>query len=164
MCPDVASRGLHGLGAQTILRAPGQDEVTYLFGSACPLGGEALFEIYSRKRSEEFCLHLEHLEEMFPGYLLFVACDNAPSHQSRDTKLYLLDKQDVLEVVYFPTYSPNLNGMEPIWAFMRGQTTRDVVYETLDDECRAILAWLGDLPLERVVQTLGVLNKVMKAL
>ena len=135
-----------------------------MFGAACPFGGEALFEISAPKRSEEFCLHLEHLEEMFPGDFLVVACDNAPSHPSRDTKLYLLDQQEVLEVVYFPPYSPNLKGMEHIWAFMRGQMTRDVVYEPLDDECRAILAWLGNLPFERIVQTLGVLNKVMKAL
>lgn len=152
------------LGAQTILRAPGQDEVTYLFGSVDPFGGDHLFEIYSHKRSEEFCLHLEHLEELFPGHFLFVACDNAPAHQSHATKLFLSDKQDVLEVVYFPTYSPNLNGMEHVWAFMRGQVTRDVVYETLDAECKAVIAWLENLSFEQMIQTLGVLKKIIKTL
>lgn len=79
--------------------ALGWDQVTYLFGSADPLGADHLFEIYSHKRSEEFCLPLEPLGEMFPESFLFVAWDTAPAHQSRDTKRYLADKQDVLEVV-----------------------------------------------------------------
>lgn len=43
---------------------------------------------------------------------------------------------------------------------MRAQVTRDIVYETLDEECRAIIAGLGGLPFEGIVQTLGVLKKV----
>lgn len=162
MCPDVETKGLHLVGQQTILRAPGIDEVTYLFGSMDPFEGEGLFEIYDRKRSEEFCLHLEHLTDFFPDWFLFVGCDNAPAHQSRDTKLYLKDKQDSLELVYFPTYSPNLNGMEYLWRYLRKQMTRNTRYDTLHDECLAICAWLLRLPFDQFIQTLGTVKKVNK--
>jgi len=162
LCPDLDTQGLHLLAQQKILRAPGRDEVAYLFGSADPFTGKGLFEIQERKRSEEFCLHLEHLTEMFADDFLFVGADNAPAHISRDTKLYLKDKQDCLEIVYFPTYSPNLNGMEHLWAFMRGQVTRNVRYVTLDDECVAVCVWLETLPLDHFIQTLGTLKKLTK--
>lgn len=164
LCPDLDTRGLHQIGKQSIIRTPGRDEVAYLFGSANPFIGESLFEIYDRKRSEEFCLHLEHLGEMFPDNFLFVACDNAPAHSSGDTKTYLKDIKDCLEVVYFPTYSPNLNGIENLWRFLRKQLTRDTRYESLAAECLAICNWLKTLPLERIVQTLGRMKKLTKAL
>ena len=162
LCPDLATQGLHLLGQQTILRAPGQDDVAYLFGSADPFGGDGLFEIQDRKRSEEFCLHLEHLSEMYPYHFLFIGCDNAPSHQSHDTKLYLKDKQDCLELVYFPTYSPNLNGMEHLWRYLRKDMTCNTPYESLPTECVAICGWLEALPSHRIIQTLGTVKKLTK--
>ena len=39
LCPDVETKGLHIVGQQTILRAPGIDQVTYLFGSVDPFKG-----------------------------------------------------------------------------------------------------------------------------
>ena len=164
LCPDLDTKGLHQLGKQAILRAPGRDEVTYLFGSSDPFTADSLFEIYPRKRSEEFCLHLEHLGEMFPDYFLFVACDNAPAHTSGDTQAYLKDKQDYLEAVYFPTYSPNLNGMEGFWRFLRKQVTHNTRYETLPAECVAVCNWLRSLPLEDIIQTLGRRNKFTKTI
>ena len=164
LCPDLATQGLHVLGQQKIVRAPGRDEVAYLFGSADPFTGKGLFEIQGRKRSEEVCLHLEHLTEMFPDEFLFVGADNAPAHISRATKLYLKDKQDCLEIVSFPTYSPNLNGMEHLWAFMRGEVTRDVRYVTLEDECVAVCVWLETLPFDRIIQTLGTVKKLTKTM
>lgn len=163
LCPDLETQGLHLIGQQSIILAPGIDEVAYLFGSVAPFSGEGLFEIYDRKRSEEFCLHLEHLGEMFPDFFLFVGADNAPAHHSRATTLFLKDKQDALEVVYFPTYSPNLNGIEHLWAFMRKQLTRNIRYESLDAECLAICAWLKALAFGRIVQTIGTLKKLTKA-
>ena len=100
---------------------------------------------------------------MFPDDFLFVGADNAPAHTSHDTKLYLKDKQHSLEIVYFPTYSPNLNGLEHLWAFLREQVTRDVGYESLDAKCQAIIAWLEALPRERIIQTLGTVKKLIKA-
>jgi len=64
--------------------------------------------------------------------------------------------------VYFPTYSPNLNGIEHLWAFMRKQQPRDVRYGSMDAECLAICAWLEALPNQRIIQTLGTVKKLTK--
>jgi len=164
LCPDLETKALHQIGKQSVIRAPGIDEVAYLFGSSDPFSAQSLFEIYDRKRSEEFCLHLEHLTDMCPDSFLFVGCDNAPAHVCRNTKLYLKDKQDSLELVYFPTYSPNLNGMEILWRFLRSQMTRNTVYFTLDAEKVAICNWLRTIPLDRIIQTLGRMKKVTNSI
>ena len=164
LCPDLDSKSLHPLGKQSIIRAPGRDEVAYLFGSADPFAAESLFEIYDRKRSEEFCLHLEHLGDMSPDHFVFVACDNAPAHTSRDTNVYLKDNQHCLEVLYFPTYSPNLNGMENLWRFLRKQVTRDTRYESLTAECVTVCRWLKSLPPQTIIQTLGRRKKLTKTI
>jgi hypothetical protein len=85
--PDLATKGLPRLGQQTILRAPGREDVAYLFGSVDPFGGDGLFELYDRKRSEEFCLPLEPLSERYPSLFLVIGGDNAPAHHSHDTPL-----------------------------------------------------------------------------
>lgn len=163
LCPDLESKGLHQVGKQKVISSPGVDEVAYLFGSVNPSTAQGLFEIYDRKRSEEFCLHLEHLTEIFPDHFLFIAVDNAPAHQSKDTKTYLKEMHDSLELVYLPTYSPNLNGIERLWAYLRKQLTRDVVYDDLDSECKVIISWLDSLSDNRIIQTLGVVNKINKS-
>lgn len=163
LCPDLDSRCLHPVGQQPILRAPGQDQVAYLFGSVDPFTGEGLYEIYARKRSIEFCLHLAHLHALWPDDFLFIGCDNAPTHHSQATLGFLKDHQEGVELVYFPTYSPNLNGIEHLWAYLRQQLTRTTAYPSLREECEAICAWLVSLPFERIMQTLGTLKKLTKA-
>jgi len=159
LCPDLETRGLHSLGSQTVVRAPGRDEVAYLYGSAAPFSGEGLYEIQPGKTAADFSCHLDHLMQMWPNHFLFVACDNAPSHRARATQAYLKDFQDRIELVFFPTYSPNLNWIERLWRYLRGQTTRNHVYVSLPQQCEQIIAWLEHLSFEQVIQTLGGMNK-----
>ena len=163
LCPDLSSRGLCALGSQTVVRAPGQDEVTYLYGSVAPFIGEGLYETYPGKTAADFCCHLDHVMKMWPDHFLFVAADNAPSHQAKDTKAYLEDFQDSIELVFFPTYSPNLNWIEHLWRYLREQLTRNRVYDSLAQQCQHIVAWLDTLPFEQVIHTLGGINKFATA-
>lgn len=159
LCPDLETRGLHPLGVQPVVRAPGRDEVTYLYGNAAPFTGEGLYEVYPGKTAADFCCHLDHLMQMWPNHFLFVVCDNAPSHRAKATQAYLKDFQDRIEVVFFPTYSPNLNWIERLWKYLRGQMTRNHVYANLSQQGEHIMAWLERLPFEQVIQTLGGVNK-----
>ena len=157
LCPDLSSRGLCALGSQTVVRAPGQDEVTYLYGSVAPFIGEGLYEIYPGKTAADFCCHLEHVMHMWPDHFLFGAADNAPS------QAYLQDFQDSIEVVFFPTYSPNLNWSEHLWRYLREQMTRNRGYDTLAQQCQHIVAWLNTLPFEQLIHTLGGMKKFANA-
>lgn len=159
LCPDLKTRGLHPLGNQTVVRSPGQDEVAYLYGSVAPFTGEGLYEIHPGKTAADFCCHLDHLMQMWLDYFLFVACDNAPSHRAKATQAYLEEFQDRIELVFLPTYSPNLNWIERLWKYLRGQMTRNHFYVSLPQQCEQIMAWLEHLPFEQVIQTLGGINK-----
>ena len=127
LCPDLSRRGLRASGSQLGVRAPGQDEVTYLYGSVAPFIGEGLSESYPGKTAADFCCHLEHVMQRWPDHFLFGAADNAPAHRAKTTQAYLQDFHDRIEVVFFPTYSPNLNWSERLWKYLREQRTRNRV-------------------------------------
>jgi hypothetical protein len=112
LCPDLKTNTLHPKGKQMVVNSPGQDEVTYLFGSVNPLTGDGLYEIYDHKTSCEFCFHLDHLTTTFSEHFIFLVGDNAPSHHSAVTIDFLKEHQETIEFVPLPTYSPNLNEIE----------------------------------------------------
>jgi len=160
LCPDLNTTTLHLKGQQAVVSSPGQDHVTYLFGSVNPFTGEGLYEVYEHKTSCEFCFHVEHLLATFPDYFIFLVGDNAPSHHSAVTIDFLKEQQHRIEFVPLPTYSPNLNEIERLWKLLRDHFTRNVLYESLKQECNAIMEYLKKLPFQDFIDLLGVLKKL----
>ena len=160
LCPDLKTKTLHPKGKQVVVRSPGIDEVTYLFGSINPFTGEGLYEIYDHKTSAQYCFHLDHLMKMFPDSYIFLIGDNAPSHQSKITTGFLKERQDRIEFVPLPTYSPNLNEIERLWGLIRNNLTRNHLYNSLDQECNAIMKYLEELPFQDIIDLCGLVKKL----
>lgn len=161
LCPDLKTRTLHLKGKQVIVRSPGKDQVTYLFGSTNPFTGEGLYEIYDHKTSAEFCFHLDHLMELFAPYFVFLVGDNAPSHHSILTTDFLKEHQDKIEFVPLPTYSPNLNQIERLWKLIRDNLTRNHFYDSLESECKAIMKFLEKLTFQEFINLFGLAKKLI---
>jgi hypothetical protein len=160
-CPDTG-RIYHTAGEQVKIDSPGQNETKYILGSLEYPSGEGLYEIYPRKRHQEFRVHLGHLMEMYPDDFLFVVRDNASSHVTPKLDEFLIGNKDRLCLVPLPTRSPHLNLIERLWHYMRDNITRNHFYTTFEELCETWVNWLQTLPFERFVSLMGCQKHFLK--
>lgn len=160
-CPDTG-RIYHTVGEQVKIDSPGQNQTKYILGSLEYPSGEGLYEIYPRKRHQEFRVHLGHLMEMYPDDFLFVVRDNASSHVTPKLDEFLIGNKDRLCLVPLPTRSPHLNLIERLWHYMRDNITRNHFYATFEELCETWVNWLQTLPFERFVSLMGCQKHFLK--
>src|SRR3546814_8170656 len=93
--------------------------------------------------------HLREISaEVAPGAHAVLVCDGAGWHQ-RGKKLALPDNITLLSL---PPYSPELNPMENVWAYLRQNKLCARVWDTYDDildACQSAWRFLGNDP-ERI--------------
>lgn len=75
--------------------------------------------------------------------VLFV--DNAPYYFNGDVVQYAQESKQ-LELVYLPSYSPNLNLIERVWRFMKKKTLQNRYHETFEEFKATIGNFFRDLP------------------
>jgi transposase len=75
---------------------------------------------------------LEMLENKYPlAVTIYVILDNAKYHYSRKVKTFL--EKSRIQLVFLPSYSPNLNLIERLWRFFKKKVLYNTYYERLDD-------------------------------
>ncbi len=154
-CPDTGNSYVPA-GGQCAVESPGKENPwNALFGSIVYPTGEGIYTIHERKRHEEVRTCLKMLTEWHSDVFWFAVMDNASAHTTPKPDTFKEQNRDRMELVYPPTYSPNLNLIERLWRFMRGQVTRNQFYPTLKELCEAAADWLNRLPFSRFCSVIG---------
>ena len=113
---------------------------THIFGAICPDRAVGAALIMPYVNAEAMNEHLKVIgAEVAPGAHAALVCDGAGWHQ-RATKLVVPDN---ITLVTLPAYCPELNPMENVWAYLRGNKLSARVWDTYEDildACQA--AWL----------------------
>jgi transposase len=100
---------------------------------------------HSYINAETVCLLLRAVAEAAtPGLPITLVLDNARYQKCALVKD--LAKQLGIELLYLPSYSPNLNLIERVWKFVKAQCLRTKYYEHYDQFHAAIQQCLDDLP------------------
>ena len=82
-----------------------------------------------------------------PGIPLLLVLDNAP--YNRAPAVTQVADELVIELLYLPTYSPNLNLIERFWKFLKRKVARNRYYPTFAEFRGAIQNLLANLPTYR---------------
>ena len=74
---------------------------------------------------------LEQIEAAYPlAVIIYVICDNARYYRSKLVGKFL--ETSKIQLVFLPSYSPNLNLIERLWKFMKKQVLYNKYYEKFD--------------------------------
>ena len=126
---------------------------TYIFGAICPARGVGAALIMPYATIEAMNKHLVEISaEVAPGAHALLVCDGAGWHQ-KGKKLVVPANVTLLTL---PPYSPELNPMENVWAYLRQNKLCALVwntYEQILDACQSAWRFLIDDP-ERI-QSIG---------
>ncbi len=156
LCPEVGNT-YQSAGEQLKVETPGNHNPWYaLFGSLVYPSGEGIYTIHQLKRHQELQAHLQQLIDTETEVFWFVILDNASAHTTPALEQFLRDNRQRLELVFLPTYSPNLNLIEKLWKLMRAQVTNNQPFADLAALSEAVVEWFEKLSFAQFCSVMGV--------
>jgi transposase len=144
-------------GQQVMISTPGQPKRQYGIGGVNYYTGETVVLIRKRKRRREIAEFLQLLVDKHPNGTIYVAWDNANTHQDDEVEAVVRAAAGRLVLLYLPTYSPWLNPIEMLWRHFRREVTHCELYETVKallDAARDFFDQYNQRP-ERVLSIIG---------
>ncbi len=123
-------------GQQVMIPTPAQPTKHYGIGAVNYHTGETVVLVKRHKRRREIAELLQALVDKHPTGTIYVAWDNANTHEDDEVEAVLRDAAGRLVLLYLPTYSPWLNPIEMLWRHFRRAVTHCELFPTV----KALLA------------------------
>lgn len=114
-----------------MIRTPGQPKKHYGIGAVNYHTGETVVIFRKRKRRQEIAQLLQLLVDKHPTGTLYIAWDNASTHEDDEIEAVVRAAAGRLVLLYLPTYSPWLNPIEMLWRHFRREVTHCELFETV---------------------------------
>ena len=144
-----------------MIPTPGQPTKRYGIGAVNYHSGDTVVLFRRRKRRREIAELLQALLDKHPYETVYVAWDNANTHEDDEVEAVVRGAAGRLVLLYLPTYSPWLNPIEMLWRHFRREVTHCELFENL----KALVAAAGDFfdrynhfP-QRVLSIIGAIPK-----
>lgn len=123
-------------GQKVTIQTPAQPTRHYGLGAVNYHTGEAIVLIKRHKRRQEIAELLQTLVDKHPTGTIYVAWDNANTHEDDEVEAVVRGAAGRLVLHYLPTYSPWLNTIEMLWRHFRREVTHCELFSTV----KALLA------------------------
>ena len=117
-------------GQQVMIPTPGQPDKYYGIGAVNYYTGETVVLFRLHKRRREIAEVLQALLDKHPTGTIYVAWDNATTHEDDEVEAVVRGAAGRLVLLYLPTYSPWLNPIEMLWRHFRREVTHCELFET----------------------------------
>jgi len=118
------------VGQQVMIPTPRQPDKYYGIGAVNYHSGETVVLFRRRKRRREIAELLQALLEKHPTGTMYVAWENADTHEDEEVEEVVRAAAGRLVLLYLPTYSPWLNPIEMLWRHFRREVTHCALFET----------------------------------
>lgn len=140
-----------------MIPTPGQPKVHYGLGAVNYHTGETVVIIRRRKRRLEVAELLQELVDKHSTETIYVAWDNAITHQDDEVESVVRAAAGRLILLYLPTYSPWLNPIEMLWRHFRREVTHCELFLSIKAVIEASYAFfrLYNQSPERVLSIIG---------
>ncbi len=133
------------IGSRPAMVRDNRHDSAYIFGAICPERRVGAAVITPSVNTECMSLHLAEIStQITPGSIGAIICDGAGWHaQGRTLKV-----PGNIVLVPLPSYAPELNSMENVWEYLRGNKLSAGVWDTYEEivaACADAWNWLmGD--------------------
>ena len=118
-------------GQQVMIATPGQPKTHYGIGAVNYHTGETVVIVRRHKRRCEIAELLQALVDKHPHEIVYVAWDNAATHEDDEIEAVVRAAAGRLVLLYLPTYSPRLNPIEMLWRYFRKEVTHCELFESM---------------------------------
>ena len=133
------------LGSRPPIPKDQRFQCAYIFGAVCPASGKAAAILSPWANTDAMNAHLKAISAQVPeNRHAAIIIDRAGWHMTAK-----LDIPDNLTLVPLPSYSPELNGQEKIWQYLRDNYLSNRVFKDYDavlDACQSAWNALAAMP------------------
>lgn len=137
------------IGSRPPMVRDNRHDSAYIFGAICPERRIGAAIITPTVNIEAMALHLAEISsQVAPGSIAAVICDGAGWHATGGA----LQLPGNIMLLPLPPYAPELNSMENVWAYLRGNKLSAGIWDSYDEiveACANAWNWLMDDP-ERI--------------
>ena len=102
-------------------------EYRYAYGAIEPQSGESFFLVLPWCNTACMNIFLRKLSEAYPHDFILLVSDGAAWHRAK-----ALEIPQNIELIPLPPYTPEMNPVEQIWAWIRLHGFRNEIFHTLD--------------------------------
>ena len=102
-------------------------EYRYAYGAIEPLTGESFFLVLPYSSTVCMNIFMKNLSEKYPDDYIILVADRASWHTAKS-----LDIPANIEIIHLPPYTPEMNPIEQIWAWIRLHGFRNEVFASLE--------------------------------
>ena len=88
---------------------------------------------------------LKKLLEKYPNQRILLILDNAKIHHAKMIQPFLDEHKALLELVFLPPYSPQLNMIEPLWGWLKGDCVYNVFFKTVEEIAQAVRQFIYEI-------------------
>jgi transposase len=146
-------------GQQVMIATPGQNTRYYGIGAVNYHSGENVVLVCKHKRRAEIAQLLEQLLLKHPTEIIFVAWDNANTHQDDEVEAVVRGAAGRLVLLYLPTYSPWLNPIEMFWRHFRREVTHCELFVSMQHLISATYEFF-DRCNQSPIKTLSIIGAI----
>ena len=133
-------------GSRPLMVRDNRHDSAHLFGAICPSRGVGAAIIMPAVNTEAMSIHLQEISsQVAPGAQAVLILDGAGWHQ-RGGDLVVPENITLLSL---PPYAPELNPMENVWDYLRGNKLCALVWDSYDaivEACQKAWRFLVDDP------------------
>ena len=125
----------------------------YLFGAVCPDRGVGAAIVMPTVNIDAINEHLKEISyHVAPGSHCLLQVDGAGWHGPSETLIV----PDNITLLKIPPYTPELNPVENIWEYLRGNYLSNLVWETYEEILQACCeAWRKLVRAPEVIQSIA---------
>lgn len=143
-----------------MIPTPRQPYKRYGIGGVNYHTGESVVIVRRRKRRAEIAELLELLLVKHPHETIYVAWDNANTHEDDEVEAVVRGAAGRLILMYLPTYSPWLNPIEMLWRHYRREVTHCELFESVKALVEATLDFFNhyNQTPDKVLSIIGAIS------
>ena len=145
----IPGREITATGVKPVGLVQWQSEGYYLYGLVEPKSGENFFWEFSHMDSACFQVYLQEFARAYPEDLHIIQLDNGPLHTAKKLKL-----PPNIVLLFQPAHSPQLNPIERLWEYLKGQL-RWQVFKDLQHLQERVSELLNNLELDVITSLTG---------
>jgi transposase len=139
---------------------PGQKENLVVFGAVNPLTGQSHYridEIIDQNSTQRFLTQIHsYYDRQHCQVKRVIVLDKHPGHKAQTITNYV-SSNELMELVFTPTQSPDLNPIERLWDWLDERMIKNAFFERVDDLKKATQHFFSYIAgvKEQVVQLMG---------
>jgi putative transposase len=130
------------IGIQPRIEVPQRrKERRTIFGCVNTKTGEFIEQVSERGNTRTFFSLLLKVANANKGKKVYMIVDNVRFHHAKRLKPILERYSHIMELIFLPPYSPDLNPVERVWWLMRKKVTHNRGIKTMDERINDFYYW-----------------------